>query len=86
MTLSEVQLSLYHTVYSLFPSYLITVSLEVFYALSHPGSYILLLSECDNPLGWLFLVIKLTTSGMNYNPEMEGIPVVQILRLEDTCF
>lgn len=27
-----------------------------------------------------------STSGINYNPEMEGIPVVQILRLEDTCF
>ena len=23
---------------------------------------------------------------MNYNPEMEGTPVIQILRLEDTCF
>lgn len=32
----------------------------------------------------LFPVVNLTTSGMNYNPEMEGTPVIQILRLEDT--
>jgi hypothetical protein len=25
----------------------------------------------------------LITSGMNYNPEMEGTPVIHILRLED---
>jgi hypothetical protein len=35
---------------------------------------------------WLFLVVNLTISGMNYNPELEGSPVIQILRLEDTCF
>lgn len=34
----------------------------------------------------LFLVVKGTTSGMNYNPEMEGTPVIQILKLEDTGF
>jgi hypothetical protein len=28
------------------------------------------------------VVVNLTTSGMNDNPEMEGIPVIQILRLE----
>ena len=37
-------------------------------------------------LGWLFLVVSLTLSGMNYNPEMEGTPVIQTLRLEDTGF
>jgi hypothetical protein len=35
---------------------------------------------------WLFLVVNLTTSGMNYNPEVEGTPVIQILRLEDKGF
>jgi hypothetical protein len=34
----------------------------------------------------LFLVVNLTTSEMNYNPEMEGTPGMQILRLEDTGF
>jgi hypothetical protein len=28
----------------------------------------------------------LTTSGISYNPEMEGTPVMQILRLEGTGF
>jgi hypothetical protein len=37
-------------------------------------------------LGWLFLVVNLTTGGMNYNPEMESTPVIQFLRLEDTGF
>lgn len=27
------------------------------------------------PLWWLLLVVRLTTSGMNYNPDMEGKPV-----------
>jgi hypothetical protein len=31
-------------------------------------------------------LFNLTTSGMNYNPEMESIPMIQILRLEDTGF
>jgi hypothetical protein len=35
---------------------------------------------------WLFLAVNLTTSGMNYNPELEGTPVIQILRLEDKNF
>jgi hypothetical protein len=30
------------------------------------------------------LLVKVTTSGMNYNPEMEVTTVIQILRLEDT--
>jgi hypothetical protein len=30
-------------------------------------------------LDWLFLVVNLTISGMNYNPELEGLPVIQIL-------
>ena len=30
--------------------------------------------------------MDLIITGMNYNPEMEGIPVIQILRLEDTGF
>jgi hypothetical protein len=30
--------------------------------------------------------VNLTTSGMSYNPEIEGTPVIQILRLEDTGF
>ena len=34
-------------------------------------------------LFWLFLVVNLTTSGMSYNPEMEGTPVI---RLEDLDF
>jgi hypothetical protein len=32
------------------------------------------------------LVVNLTISGMNYNPEMEGTPVIQILRPEDSGF
>ena len=32
------------------------------------------------------LVVNLTTSGINYNPEIEGSAVIQILRLEDTGF
>jgi hypothetical protein len=32
---------------------------------------------------WLFLAFNLTTYGMNYNPEMMGIPVIQILRYSD---
>lgn len=35
-------------------------------------------------LWWLFLVVNLTISGTNYNPELEGSPVIQISRLEDT--
>jgi hypothetical protein len=31
-------------------------------------------------------VVNLNISGMNYNPESEGTPVIQILRLEDTNF
>jgi hypothetical protein len=31
-------------------------------------------------------VVSLTTSEMNYNPEMEGTPLIQISRLEDTVF
>jgi hypothetical protein len=37
-------------------------------------------------VSWLLLVVNLTLSGMNYNPELEGSPVIQILRLEDTSF
>jgi hypothetical protein len=33
---------------------------------------------------WLFLIVNLTMSGMNYNPELESTPVIQSLRLEDT--
>lgn len=33
-----------------------------------------------------FLVAILTTSGVNYNPEVEGTRVRQIPRLEDTGF
>ena len=29
---------------------------------------------------WLILVVNLTTSRINYNPELEGSPVIQILR------
>ena len=39
-----------------------------------------------NPLWWLFLVVDLTISGMNYNPELEGSSVTLILRLGDTSF
>jgi len=34
----------------------------------------------------LFPVVNLTISGINYNPEMEGTPMVKILGLEDTGF
>ena len=34
-------------------------------------------------LWWPFSVVNLTISGTNYNPEMEGTPVIQILRQED---
>ena len=27
-------------------------------------------------LEWLFLVVNLTTCGMNYNPELEGSPMI----------
>jgi hypothetical protein len=39
-----------------------------------------------NLLKWLFLVVNLTISGMNYNPELEGSPVILIWRLGDTSF
>lgn len=29
----------------------------------------------DQKLWWLFLVVNLTTSGINYNPEIGGTPV-----------
>jgi hypothetical protein len=32
------------------------------------------------------LVVNLAISGMNYNPELEGSPVILILRLVDTSF
>jgi hypothetical protein len=32
---------------------------------------------------WLSLVVNLTICGVKYNSEMEGTPVIQILRLED---
>lgn len=35
---------------------------------------------------WPFLVVNLATSRMNYDPEMEGSPVIQIWRLEDSGF
>jgi hypothetical protein len=35
---------------------------------------------------WLFLVVNLVTSGINYNPEMEDTPVILVLRLEDIAF
>jgi hypothetical protein len=35
---------------------------------------------------WLFWVVNLTTSGMNYNPELEGSTVTLIWRLGDTSF
>ena len=31
-------------------------------------------------------IVHLTMSGRNYNPEMEGTLLIQILRLEDTSF
>jgi hypothetical protein len=31
----------------------------------------------------VILIVNLITSGMNCNPEIEGTPVIQILRLED---
>ena len=34
----------------------------------------------------LFPVVILSISGMNYNLELEGSPVIQILRLGDTRF
>lgn len=37
-------------------------------------------------LKWLFLVVNLTTSGTNYNPELEGSPLILILRLGDMSF
>jgi hypothetical protein len=37
-------------------------------------------------LSWLFPAVNLIIPGMNYSPELEGSPVVQILRLEDTNF
>lgn len=36
--------------------------------------------------GWQFLAVNLTTSVMNYSPEMEGVPVIPIWRLEDMGF
>ena len=33
---------------------------------------------------WLFQVVNLTISGMNYDPELEGSTVIQILSLEQT--
>ena len=33
---------------------------------------------------WLFLVVNLTISGMNYNTALEGSPVILIWRLGDT--
>jgi len=32
------------------------------------------------------MVVKVTILGMNYYPEWEGSPVIQILRLGDTSF
>lgn len=32
------------------------------------------------------LDMSMTVSEMNYNPDMEGIPLIQILSLEDTAF
>jgi hypothetical protein len=43
-------------------------------------------SPWEGLLWWLFLVVNLTISGMNYNPELEGTLVIQILRPEDTSF
>lgn len=37
-------------------------------------------------LGWLFLVVNLTTSRMNYSEEWEGSPLSQVLRLGGTSF
>jgi hypothetical protein len=37
-------------------------------------------SNVKDSLWWLFLVVNLTTSGMNYNPEKEGKLLIQILR------
>ena len=31
-------------------------------------------------------LVNLIASSMNYNPEMESTPVIQIVRLEDTGF
>ena len=33
-----------------------------------------------------FLVVTLTASGMNYDPEMEGTPLIQTLSKEDKGF
>jgi hypothetical protein len=32
-------------------------------------------------VNWLLLVVNLIISGMNYSPELEGSPVIQIFRL-----
>lgn len=51
---------------------------------SHEGGHFLSPSvSLSPPLSWLFLVVSLTVSGMNYKTEMEDMPVIQILRLED---
>lgn len=34
-------------------------------------------------VGWLFLVVNLTLSGMSYNPDKEGILMIWFLRQED---
>ena len=40
-----------------------------------------------SPQLWMgSLLVKVTTSGMNYSPEMEVTTVIQILWLEDTGF
>jgi hypothetical protein len=41
--------------------------------------------NCDTwkDLSWLFLVVNLIIPKMNYNPEIEGTPVIQILRPEE---
>ena len=44
---------------------------------------------CQVDKRWIVVAIPgchLTMSGMNYNPELEGSPVILILRLGDTSF
>jgi len=50
---------------------------------SHKSACVISISD---QVLWLFLVVSLTVSGMNYNPELEGSPLILILRLGDTSF
>jgi hypothetical protein len=50
------------------------------------GTLNLKLSEPPECQAWLFLVVNFTISGMNYNPELGGSPVILIVRLKNRSF